>query len=113
MRKRVITWKEQEPIGKASKEESEKFDIQKQIADKLKPLVLNHELSQNAIGFLAGVKATTISRILSDKKSNPTIAVLHQICFALGITLDELFKGIGNQDPKASMELLDEMTERT
>ncbi len=62
------------------------------LAENIKKLRKQHNLSQEELAKEAGVTYSTLIKLESGANKNPTIKTLQQIATALEVTLDELTK---------------------
>ena len=69
------------------------MDVNKQLGMRIKYLRSLNKWSQEDLALEAGVNKNYISDLERGNR-NPTIKVLDKIANSLGITLEELFKGI-------------------
>ena len=69
------------------------MDINKQLGMRIKYLRSQRKWSQEDLALEAGVNKNYLSDLERGSR-NPTVKVLDKIAKSLGITLEELFKGI-------------------
>ena len=62
------------------------------LAQNIKKLRKQHNLSQEELAKKAGVTYSTLIKLESGVNKNPTIKTVQQIAAALGVNLDELTK---------------------
>jgi len=71
------------------------MDINKQLGMRIKYLRSLKKWSQEDLALEAGVNKNYLSDLERGER-NPTIKVLEKIARAFGMTLEQLFKGIGS-----------------
>ncbi len=69
------------------------MNVNKQLGMRIKYLRQRRKMSQEDLALDAGVNKNYLSDLERGSR-NPTVKVLEKISIALGITLEELFKGI-------------------
>lgn len=62
------------------------------LAENIKKLRKQHNLSQEELAKKAGVTYSTLIKLESGANKNPTMKTLQQIAAALNVTLDDLSK---------------------
>lgn len=61
------------------------------LANRLKELCQEKNISYRALGEKIGMSGTRIARIANGMTSNPGVYTMIQICDGLGVSLDEFF----------------------
>lgn len=62
------------------------------VAERIKELCEQHELTINALANLAGVPPSTIYSMLNQKSQNPGIVTIKKLCDGLQITVRDFFE---------------------
>ena len=62
------------------------------VAERIKELCKQHELTMNALANLAGVPPSTIYSMLNQKSQNPGIVTIKELCDGLQITVCDFFE---------------------
>ncbi len=70
------------------------------VAKRIRELREERKLTQNALAYQAGVSPTYIYQLERGEK-NPTIEYIDNICWGLGITIEEFFSTKKNDAPAA------------
>ncbi len=62
------------------------------VAQRIKELCEQHELTINALANLAGVPPSTIYSMLNQKSQNPGVVTIKKLCDGLQITVHDFFE---------------------
>lgn len=62
------------------------------VAQRIKELCEQHELTINALANLAGVPPSTIYSMLNQKSQNPGVVTIKKLCDGLQITVRDFFE---------------------
>lgn len=69
------------------------LDVLTQLGKRIAYLRQEKGMSQLSFSFESGIAKSYLSELESGKR-NPTVKVLNRIAIALGVTIEELFRGI-------------------
>lgn len=61
------------------------------VAQRIRTLCAQHDLSINALANLSGISASTIYSMINTKSLNPGVVSIQKICDGLGISVREFF----------------------
>lgn len=73
------------------------------IGDQLRAARIKKKMSQYELAQLVGLRPEAISR-LEGGKSRGSLASLHKLCPALGLSLDDLAQGLGKPSKKKGIK---------
>lgn len=73
------------------------------ISDRLNEERKRRGLTNQQLAELSGVPLSTITRVLNGETKDPTITTLNAITAALGITLDDIFHEVSNNEHGADL----------
>jgi len=73
--------------------ESNSIDVYVQLGKRIAYLRKERHLSQLQLGLVSGLTKSYLSDLERGRR-NPTLKILNKIAIALGVTLEELFRGV-------------------
>lgn len=80
------------------------------VANRIKQLRMERNMTQNALANAAGISPTYIYQLERGEKS-PTVEYLDHICWGLGITLQDFFTVEGDEFSRVTANLTGEQKE--
>jgi len=67
------------------------MDTRDAVVWRIRELCSEHDITPNALSYLAGVPQSTVKSILNGESCNPGVVTIKKLCDGLGITLQDFF----------------------